>query len=74
MLPRLQQAVLNGKIHGMWFLIPSSSQTPMPLLDGTAVPVTSSNQWARSPKAGVKTFIAASELLPISAGRADGTT
>ena len=50
MLPRIQQAVLNGKIHGVWFLMPASTQTPMPFLDGTAVPVTSSNQWAAIPE------------------------
>jgi serine/threonine protein kinase len=50
MLSRVQQAVQDGHLHGAWFLIPASPQTEMPLLDGEAVPVITSNQWAYIPE------------------------
>jgi hypothetical protein len=50
MLTRVQQAVQDGRLHGAWFLIPASPQTEMPLLDGAAVPVITSNQWALIPE------------------------
>jgi serine/threonine protein kinase len=50
MLTRVQQAVQEGRLHGVWLLIPASPQTPMPLLDGAAVPVITNNQWAHIPE------------------------
>lgn len=50
MLTRVQQAVQDGHLHGAWLLIPASPQTQMPLLDGEAVPVITSNQWAHIPE------------------------
>jgi hypothetical protein len=49
-LPRVQQAVQEGRLHGAWLYIPASPQTEMPLLDGVAVPVITSNQWAHVPE------------------------
>lgn len=50
MLARVQQAVQDGRIHGAWLLIPASPHTEMPLLDGEAVPVITSNQWGYIPE------------------------
>jgi hypothetical protein len=50
MLARVQQAVQDGRLHGVWLLIPASPQTDMPLLDGAAVPVITNNQWAHIPE------------------------
>jgi hypothetical protein len=50
MLTRIAQAVQDGRLHGAWLLIPASPQTQMPLLDGAAVPVITSNQWAHIPE------------------------
>jgi serine/threonine protein kinase len=50
MLTRVAQAVQDGRLHGAWLLIPASPQTDMPLLDGVAVPVITTNQWARIPE------------------------
>ena len=50
MLSRVAQAVQDGRLHGAWLLIPASPQTEMPLLDGAAVPVITSNQWANVPE------------------------
>jgi hypothetical protein len=49
-LPRVQQAVQEGRLHGAWLYIPASPQTEMPLLDGVAVPVITNNQWAHIPE------------------------
>jgi serine/threonine protein kinase len=49
-LTRVQQAVHDARLHGAWLLIPASPQTEMPLLDGVAVPVITSNQWAHVPE------------------------
>lgn len=49
MLSHVYEAVQAGKIHGVWILLPASSQTTMPLMDGVAVPVITSNQWASIP-------------------------
>jgi hypothetical protein len=49
MLSRIAQAVQDGRVHGIWLLIPASPQTEMPLLDGAAVPVITNNQWAHIP-------------------------
>ncbi|MDE8346400.1 MAG: BREX system serine/threonine kinase PglW [Acidocella sp.] len=50
MLSRVAQAVQDGRVHGVWLLIPASPQTDMPLLDGAAVPVITANQWACIPE------------------------
>ena len=50
LLSRIAQAVQEGRLHGAWLLIPASPQTEMPLLDGAAVPVITSNQWAHIPE------------------------
>jgi hypothetical protein len=50
MLSRVAQAVQEGRLHGVWLLIPASPQTQMPLLDGAAVPVITNNQWAHIPE------------------------
>jgi hypothetical protein len=50
MLSRIAQAVQDGRVHGVWLLIPASPQTQMPLLDGAAVPVITGNQWAYIPE------------------------
>jgi hypothetical protein len=50
MLPRIAQAVQDGRLHGAWLLIPASTQTQLPMLDGEAVPVITSNQWAHIPE------------------------
>ena len=50
LLSRVAQAVQEGRLHGAWLLIPASPQTEMPLLDGAAVPVITSNQWAYIPE------------------------
>jgi serine/threonine protein kinase len=50
MLSRIAQAVQDGRLHGAWLLIPASPHTEMPLLDGAAVPVITSNQWAHMPE------------------------
>jgi hypothetical protein len=50
LLCRIAQAVQEGRLHGAWLLIPASPQTEMPLLDGAAVPVITSNQWAHVPE------------------------
>ncbi|HCD34856.1 MAG TPA: BREX system serine/threonine kinase PglW [Phycisphaerales bacterium] len=50
MLSRVAQAVQDNRIYGVWLLIPASEQTPMPLLDGAAVPVITPNQWANIPE------------------------
>lgn len=50
MLSRVAQAVQDGRVHGVWLLIPASPQTEMPLLDGAAVPVITANQWAYIPE------------------------
>jgi hypothetical protein len=50
LLSRVAQAVQDGRLHGAWLLIPASPQTEMPLLDGAAVPVITSNQWAHVPE------------------------
>lgn len=50
MLSRMAQAVQEGRLHGVWLLIPASPQTEMPLLDGAAVPVITNNQWAHIPE------------------------
>jgi hypothetical protein len=50
LLSRVAQAVQDGRLHGAWLLIPASPQTPMPLLDGAAVPVITNNQWAHIPE------------------------
>ena len=49
MLSRVYEAVQAGKVHGYWLLLPASSQTEMPLMDGQAVPVITNNQWAAIP-------------------------
>jgi serine/threonine protein kinase len=50
MLSRVCAAVQAGKVHGVWLLLPASTQTEMPLLDGAAVPVITNNQWAHIPE------------------------
>jgi len=50
MLSRVYEAVQAGKVHGVWLLLPASSQTEMPLMDGQAVPVITNNQWAAIPE------------------------
>ena len=49
MLAHVYEAVQAGKVHGVWLLLPASSQTEMPLMDGQAVPVITNNQWAAIP-------------------------
>jgi serine/threonine protein kinase len=49
LLVRVQEAVQAGRLHGAWLLLPASPQTEMPLLDGKAVPVITTNQWAHVP-------------------------
>ena len=49
MLSRVYEAVQAGTVHGVWLLLPASSQTDMPLMDGQAVPVITTNQWAAIP-------------------------
>jgi serine/threonine protein kinase len=49
-LTRVAQAVHAGRPHGAWMLIPATAGNPMPLLDGAAVPVITSNQWAYIPE------------------------
>jgi serine/threonine protein kinase len=49
LLSRIAQAVQEGKLHGVWLLLPASPLTEMPLVDGAAVPVITSNQWAYIP-------------------------
>lgn len=49
MLSHVYEAVQAGKVHGVWLLLPASSQTEMPLMDGQAVPVITNNQWAAIP-------------------------
>jgi len=49
MLSRVHEAVQAGNVHGVWVLLPASSQTEMPLMDGQAVPVITNNQWAAIP-------------------------
>jgi serine/threonine protein kinase len=50
LLSRVADAVLAGKLHGAWLLIPAGPLTEMPLLDGKAVPVITANQWASVPE------------------------
>jgi hypothetical protein len=54
MLSRLAQAVQDGRLHGAWLLIPASPPIEMPLLDGAAVPVITSNQWAYIPQSWIQ--------------------
>ncbi len=61
MLSRVQQAVQDGRLHGAWLLIPASPQTDMPLLDGTAVPVITNNQWAHVPESWCRNLHRAGE-------------
>jgi len=49
MLSRVYEAVQADKVHGVWLLLPASSQTEMPLMNGQAVPVITNNQWAAIP-------------------------
>ncbi len=63
-LARIAQAVQDGLLHGAWFLIPASPQTPMPLLDGHAVPVITSNQWAAIPESWCQNVHRANALTP----------
>lgn len=39
----------SGEVHGLWLLLPKDEQHALPTIDGKAVPVTSSAQWARIP-------------------------
>jgi hypothetical protein len=49
--PEVAEArAFEERLHGAWLLIPASPQTEMPLLDGAAVPVITSNQWAYIPE------------------------
>jgi hypothetical protein len=50
MLSRIYEAVQAGKVHGVWLLLPASPQTSMPVIDGQAVPVITTNQWASIPE------------------------
>ena len=49
MLAHVYETVQAGEVHGVWLLLPASSQTEMPLMDGQAVPVITNNQWAAIP-------------------------
>lgn len=50
LLTRIQLAVQAGQIHGAWLLIPATQGTAMPMLDGKAVPVITTNQWGEIPE------------------------
>jgi hypothetical protein len=39
-----------GGIPGLWMLIPADAQSPLPLMDGTPVPVIGPAEWARIPE------------------------
>jgi serine/threonine protein kinase len=62
MLTRVQQAVQDGRLHGAWLLIPANPQTEGPLIDGVAVPVITTNQWARIPDSWCRNIHRAGEL------------
>ncbi len=51
LIERLREATNRGEgLPGLWVLIPSDEQHPMPVLDGVAVPVITPAQWARIPE------------------------
>src|SRR6185436_17152721 len=50
-IERLREATNRSEdLPGLWVLIPSDEQHPMPVLDGVAVPVITPAQWARIPE------------------------
>jgi serine/threonine protein kinase len=42
-------SIPGSSLHGLWLLLPSDDMSPLPMLDGKAVPVISAGQWARIP-------------------------
>jgi len=46
--------VTGSKLHGVWTLIPDDGDSPLPSVDGEAVPVLSSGQHAKIPSAWLK--------------------
>lgn len=52
LLERLRDRVgaKGSNLHGLWVLLASDQQTALPTLNGTAVPVIGSGQWARVPE------------------------
>jgi len=51
LLERLREKVgiTGGDLYGLWLLLATDEQSKLPMLDGKAIPVTSSAQWARIP-------------------------
>jgi hypothetical protein len=53
MLDRLRDSVGSrgaNRIHGMWLLLPTDVQNPLPTIDGVPVPVLGAGQHTRIPK------------------------
>lgn len=55
LLERLREKVgiSGGDLYGLWLLLATDEQSKLPMLDGKAIPVTSSAQWARIPNAWI---------------------
>ncbi len=53
LLARLREkvAITGGELYGLWLLMAGDEQSQLPVLDGKAIPVISTAQWARIPTA-----------------------